>query len=274
MAALREKLEALISSKRTVQVAVAAKRLPSGEEVLIQADRAFHPASTVKLCIMMEVFHQARRGVLALDESIRILNSFRSLADGESYALNPADDSEKGLYDAIGSSLPVRELIERMITVSSNLATNLLLARVGAEQTTDFVAQLSAPSLRIIRGMEDKAAYRKGLNNSGTAHGFMTVLTKLARGEVVSPQDSDEMLAILGRQKLNEMIPAGLPAGTRVAHKTGWMADYYHDVGIVYPTDGRPFVLAILTRGYPESESTQAHAFIAELARAVYEAWT
>ena len=82
------------------------------------------------------------------------------------------------------------------------------------------------------------------------------------------------MLAIVSRQKLNEMIPARLPAGTRVAHKTGWIADYYHDVGIIYPPEGGPIVVAILTRGYAESEFKQAHAFIAELARTVHEAWS
>jgi beta-lactamase class A len=101
----------------------------------------------------------------------------------------------------------------------------------------------------------------------------MQVLLKLAKGEVVSPEDSDEMRRILSDQQLNEMIPAGLPFDTHVAHKTGSAADYFHDAGIIYPARGETFVLAILTKGYPESDEDAAHAFVASLARAVYDYW-
>ncbi len=113
----------------------------------------------------------------------------------------------------VGASFPVRELVLRMITLSSNLATNLLVARVSARRTTDFMRALGATDLHVLRGVEDKSAYRLGLNNSATARGFMQILTKLAKREVVSPEDSDEMIAILARQQLNEMIPAQLPSG-------------------------------------------------------------
>ncbi len=80
------------------------------------------------------------------------------------------------------------------------------------------------------------------------------------------------MIEILAGQQFNEMIPAQLPSQVRVAHKTGWTGEYYHDVGIVYPPEGREFVLAILTRGFQRDED--AHPFIASLARAVYDHWT
>ncbi len=123
------------------------------------------------------------------------------------------------------------------------------------------------------RGMEDKKAYQLGLNNSGTARGFMQILLKLARREVISPADSDEMMQILSQQQFNEMIPAKLPADVRLAHKTGSTSDYFHDVGIIYPPSGKPIVLSILTKGYAEAEEQAAHTFIASLAKAVYEYW-
>ena len=109
------------------------------------------------------------------------------------------------------------------------------------------------------------------MNSVATARSFLRILIKLARREVVSPENSEEMIDILGQQQFNEMIPAGLPAGTRVAHKTGWTADYHHDVGIVYPPGGGPLVLCILTKGYAEQEETAAHTFVASLAKAAYE---
>jgi beta-lactamase class A len=272
-ASLKDELDCLIAASAAAQVGVAAHRLATGDEILIEADVPFYAASTMKVCLMMEVFHQARQGVLSLDEPLQVINVFPSLADGSLYSLDPADDSEKALYDSVGASFPVRELVLRMITLSSNLATNLLVARVSARRTTDFMRALGATDLHVLRGVEDKSAYRLGLNNSATARGFMQILTKLAKREVVSPEDSDEMIAILARQQLNEMIPAQLPSGTRVAHKTGWMAEHFHDVGIVFPEESSAFSLAILTRGYAENDADRAHAFVASLARTVYDAW-
>ncbi len=271
---LQSQLEQRLHQHESVQVSLAARQLEADDELLINADASFHPASTVKLCVMMEVFHQQQRGLLSLGESVRVINAFPSLANGSLYSLDPADDSEKALYDLAGGSCTIRDLVDRMITASSNLATNLLLTRVSPKRTTEFMAELGAPELRVARGMEDKAAYRLGLNNAGTARGFLKVLWKLAKGEVVSPTDSEEMLAILMRQQLNEMIPAELPAGTRVAHKTGWIDQHFHDVGIVFPQRADPFVLAIMTRGFPEAESGRAHAFVASLARLVFDAWS
>jgi beta-lactamase class A len=268
-----QQLQRLIKSSRFTDVGLAARRLSNGEELRIRADQPFHPASTVKVSIMMEAFRQARLGEISLDDPIPIRNKFRSLADGSPYWLDVRDDSESDLYAHIGQQLPRRELIHRMITVSSNLASNLLLEALRPEHVTSFMQQLGTSDLQVLRGFEDKLAYRRGLNNSATAGAFLHVLAKLARREVVSRQDSGEMIEILLQQQFNEMIPANLPAGARVAHKTGWTADYHHDVGIVSPPRGEPFILCILTKGYEEKDEAEAHGLIAALARVVYDAW-
>jgi beta-lactamase class A len=254
-----------------VVVAVAAHNLGTGEEILIQPDKTIHPASTIKICVMMEAFHQARQGLFSLDDPMLLKNEFASLADGSLYSLSVADDSEKDLYEHIGESLSIRELIFRMITVSSNLATNLLIERITAERTTQFMQELGTNDLIVRRGVEDNKAFQLGLNNRATARGLMQILLKLAKCEVLSPQDSDEMIGILLQQKFNEMIPAGLPANIRVAHKTGWTGKYYHDAGIVYPPNQKPFVLVILTRG--SKAENEAHALISSLAKIIYDDW-
>ena len=252
-------------------VAVAAHNLETREEILIQPDKSFHPASTIKICLMMETFHQARQGLFSLDDPMLLKNEFASLADGSPYSLSVADDSEKDLYEHIGKSLSIRELILRMITVSSNLAANLLIERITAERTTQFMHELGTKDVIVRRGVEDNKAFRLGLNNSATARGLMQILLKLAKREVLSPQDSDEMIEVLLQQKFNETIPAQLPANTRVAHKTGWTGKYYHDVGIVYPPNGDALVLAIMTKGFEKDED--AHSFIASLAKIIYDEW-
>ncbi|MGE5073132.1 MAG: serine hydrolase, partial [Anaerolineae bacterium] len=111
-------------------------------------------------------------------------------------------------------------------------------------------------------------------NNAATARSLAQMLFQLARRRVAEPEDSDEMISMLSAQQFNQMIPARLPQGVRVAHKSGWTADFHHDAGIVYPPAGAPFVLAILTKGYDESQDAQAHELVATLARAVYDYWT
>jgi beta-lactamase class A len=119
--------------------------------------------------------------------------------------------------------------------------------------------------------VEDNKAFKQGLNNTSTARGFNTILVKLAKKEVVSPEASEEMIDILAQQQFNEMIPAKLPAHTRCAHKTGWTGNYYHDVGIVYPPGGGEFILVILTRGFQTDKD--ANPFIASLANIIYDRW-
>src|SRR5439155_229670 len=143
----------------------------------------------------------------------------------------------------------VRELLELMITRSSNLATNILIERVGASRAQASARALGAWSIQVLRGVEDGAAYRAGLNNTTTARDLGVLLGAIATGRAASRGACDSMLAILGRQEFNEGIPVGVPPGTRVAHKTGWIGEVvYHDAALVYPSAGVGYVLVVLTR--------------------------
>ena len=267
-----DEIKRWIEKSGVSDVGLAACHLGSGDEILINPDDSFHPASTMKICVMLEVFHQARQGVYSLNDLILIKNEFASILNGDLYSLSDEDDSEKDLYRRIGQMLPIRELVHRMITLSSNMATNILIERVTPEKTTDFMRKLGAQGLVIRRGVEDGKAFRLGLNNAATARGFMQILIRLAKREVVSSNDSKDMINILTQQQFNEMIPSQLPANVNVAHKTGWTGEYYHDVGIVYPLKRNPFVLVILTRGFKKEK--EAYPFIGSLAKSIYDHWT
>jgi beta-lactamase class A len=265
---LQSKLERIIASTAAAQVSLALHDLASGDEILIQPDIPYHPASTFKISVMMEAFHQASEGEYALEDPLQIKNEFSSIVDGSRFALSPADDSETSLYNSIGEQLSYLELIQRMIIYSSNLATNLLIEKVGAQRVTRFMQELGAPELLVRRGVEDKKAYALGLNNSATARSLMQVLTRLAAGSVVSPAASEEMRSILLQQHFNDGIPANLPLDTGVAHKTGWNENLYHDAAIVYPSTQAPYVLAIMTSGLPEMD--EAPALVAGLSQIIF----
>jgi beta-lactamase class A len=266
---LQTAIQALIRDAGPADVAVAFHDLATGEEMLIQPDVTFHAASTIKVPIMMEVFRQAEEKALSLDDRIAVRNKFTSIVDGSEFALKAEDDSETTLYKRLGERLTMSELLRLMITESSNIATNMVVERVTAARASDLMRNLGAGDVHVLRGVEDNKAYARGLNNTTTARGMTRVLARLAERRVVSAKASEDMLTILRGQKFNEGIPAGLPHGTSVAHKTGAFGNVYHDVAIVEPNERKSFVLVVLTRGI--DKETRAHKLVADIARRVYE---
>jgi beta-lactamase class A len=113
------------------EVAVAFRTLDGSHEYFFNADDSFHAASTMKIPVMIELFHQVREGKLHFDDPLVIHNEFHSIVGGSVYKLDPAVDSETDLYKAEGQTRTLRQLCDLMITVSSNLATNLMIEKLG-----------------------------------------------------------------------------------------------------------------------------------------------
>jgi beta-lactamase class A len=245
------------------------RSLTGPDSLLIGANLRFHAASTMKVPVMVQLFRDADSGLLDLDDSLTVHATFPSLVDGSPFAVGKEDDSDSTLYARLGGRASLRELLELMITRSSNLATNLLIERVGAARAQTTARALGAWSIQVLRGVEDGLAYRAGLNNTTTARDLGVLLLAIAQRRAASEAACDSMLAILGRQEFNEGIPAGVPVGTRVAHKTGWIGEVvYHDAAVVYPARGGAYVLTVLTGGI--KEDSVAHNLVADLSRLVY----
>lgn len=264
-------LETLLAQQKDKTIAIAAYDFETRREFCIRPGESFHPASTIKVHVMMEVFHQVEQGHFALEDRLTIVNSFISIADGSQFSLLQMDDAEKTLYRRVGESESIAELLRLMIVRSSNLATNILLEKVGANNVSNFIRALGIQGVTFIRGIDDTVAFRRGLNNSATAIGLTQTMTLIAEGKVVSRQASQQMIEILLGQEFNESLPALLPEEVRVAHKTGWTGDVHHDTGIVYPEERKPYVLSILTRGFAEDQGDEAHACMARISRIVYD---
>lgn len=255
-------------AKSGADVGIAFGTLDGKQQWFFHADDVFHAASTMKVPVLIELFHQVQEGKLKLDDTLVVRNEFHSLVDGSIYKLSAGDDSEAGLYKAEGQTRTLRDLAELMITVSSNFATNLLIQKLGVDNIRATVHALNADGMNVLRGVEDGKAYDKGLNNTTTARGLFVLLDAIASGKAVDASFSREMIAILERQKFNEAIPAGLPPGTPVAHKTGEITKIHHDAAIVFAP--RPFVLVILVRGMEDRNASAA--LMASIAKQLYEA--
>jgi beta-lactamase class A len=269
-AGLRARIEARIAQAPARAVGFYFYDLSRGDSVLVGAHLRFHAASTMKVPVMIQLYRDRDAGRLSLDDSIPVTNVFRSIVDSSTYELTKADDSDSTLYLRVGGKATIRELVDLMETVSSNLATNLLIGRVGAPRANATAHTLGADSILVLRGVEDGKAYRAGLNNTTTARDLGVLLAGIAEGRAASPAACQEMLGILARQHFNEGIPAGLPVGTRVYHKTGWIGGVvYHDAAIVERPGGRRYVLVVLTGGIQKDED--AYRLASDLSRLVYD---
>jgi beta-lactamase class A len=267
---LESRLEARIAEGGAGTVGLYFHDLEAGDSLLLDADVRIHAASTMKVPVMIQLYRDQDAGLLDLDDSVTITKTFRSIVDGSAYDLGAPDDSDTLLYRRIGERESIRALMERMITVSSNLATNILIELVGADRTQATMRELGADSIVVLRGVEDGKAYRAGLNNTTTAWDLGVIFSAIVEGQAASPGACDEMIAVLLRQEFSDNIPAGLPPGTPVAHKTGWIDQYVtHDAGIVYRPDGSAYVLVVLTSGVVNDDA--AELLIADLSRIVWE---
>ncbi|HEX6600300.1 MAG TPA: serine hydrolase [Gemmatimonadaceae bacterium] len=270
--AQRESDDALATAIRTriasvpgAQVAVSYRDLANGDSLDIGASEDFHAASTMKIPVMLEVLRSIEAGHLGLDQGILLVNRFHSIVDGSPYSLDAGDDSDSLVYTLVGQRVPVRELMERMIVRSSNLATNALIALVGADRANATAHALGASHIRVLRGVEDIKAYDAGLNNTTTSADLAVLLEKIERGDALAPASVRLMKEILLQQQFNDEIPAGLPPGTPVAHKTGSITATLHDAAIVYPPNRKPYVLVVLTRNIPQEKTAQQ--LIADISR-------
>jgi beta-lactamase class A len=263
----RARVESLIR-KSGADVAVAYRTLDGREAMFIQPDVEYHAASTMKVPVLIELFRQARAGLLALDDEVPVVNEFHSIVDGSPFTLDTSDGSDALVVRHLNGRMSYRALAEAMITVSSNFATNLVIERIGAKNVQATVVAMGARGMRVLRGVEDSKAFEQGLNNATTARALLTLMEAIAKGLAVDKVASDEMAAILRRQTVNDRIPAGLPPGVPVAHKTGEITRIRHDAAIVYAA--RPFVLVVLIRGLDDGK--KASALAADITRLVYAA--
>jgi beta-lactamase class A len=214
---------------------IYAKNLDTGTEYSLRGDEQTRTASTIKLAIMAETFHQVAEGKLRWDDPIELTKEKKQGGSGILFEFSD------------GTKIDLKTAVNLMIVVSDNTATNLVLDKVGTDSVNDFMDSLGLTDLKVMRkiggGLESRAYAepRNKLFGLGrcSPHQMVRLVEMMERGELVSKQASAEMIAILKRQQLKDGIGRGESDTIPVASKSGALDRFRADVGIIYTRRGR-----------------------------------
>ncbi|MEV1145657.1 serine hydrolase [Micromonospora sp. NPDC049799] len=249
------------------------------------ADATHYAASTMKVGVLVALHRAAEAGHLDLDAPVEVRNDFASAQpDAPRFSCARHYDNDDAVWELLGGTASLRWVADRMIVRSSNLATNIVLGHVGLPAVAEVWALAGARNSVTGRGIEDFAAREAGITNLVTAADLAALLGALALGAVrpgplAPPERCAAMLDVLIAQEHCEDLAAGLPEGTRIAHKNGWVRGVRHGAGVVYPGDALPYVVVACTTtdladGGPTGEEIvdDACRLIADVSAAVWDA--
>jgi beta-lactamase class A len=235
--------------------AVEIVDLNTGDRAGFNATASMPAASTIKIPVMVEVFQQLEEGRFDLRRRVTLLARDKDWGSGE-------------LCDAaVGSTYAVSELLEKMIDISDNTATNMLIRLVGRSAINASMRDLGLRQTRLSDDVRtDGWSIREELRTS--PYDLAHLLTLMARRELVDQWSSNEMISILEADQYNTLIPEPLPDGVTIAHKTGSLFDTLNDAGIVFANNA-PYVIAVMTTALPSQDL--GRSFIHALSRMAYD---
>jgi len=279
------------------EVGVALLHSESGVELAVNGETLFPMASAFKVPILVEVLSQVREGKLTLNDEVRVEKSDQHMGSGMLSDLT-----------APGIVLSVGNLVNLMMLISDNSATDLLLEKVGAANVTARMRSFGLDGISVDRpcqklimdylGMDysrfghlsldeipagggpwtpeqRKAAvlaFGDDARDQATPKAMTALLAKIARKEILDPASCNLILEIMGKCQTGQgRILGELPPGTRVAHKTGTIAGTVNDCGIIDLPDGRGrLILTIWTKNFL-GKTEDVEAIIAKIARFAYD---
>jgi len=213
---------------------VAVLDLTDGHRYLLHANDIFPQASSIKICVLAELYRQAQQGKLKLTD-LYTVNAADLVADS---------DIMGGLTPGV-TKITLRDLATMMVAVSDNSATNMLIDRVGMENVNALVNSLGLHDTRLRRKMMDLKSAAEGRENVSTPAEMMALLEALYRGKVLNKEMTEDFFKVLATHK-DSWIPRDLPDDLKIANKPGALEGVRNDSGVVF-VEKRPYVLCVMT---------------------------
>jgi beta-lactamase class A len=219
---------------------VAVLDLKTGQQLLVNADEVFPQASSIKIGVLAELYHQSQQAAQGVGGKARL---------GDGYVVSRqdlvADSAIMGGLTPGVTRLTNRDLATMMIAVSDNAATNVLIDRIGMENVNLLMSAQGLAHTQLRRKMMDLKAAGEGRENVSTPREMMTLLERLYRGQVIAAPLLEDFWTMLATHK-DSWIPRGLPAELRVADKPGELEGVRADSGVVF-LENRPYVICVMT---------------------------
>jgi beta-lactamase class A len=219
---------------------VAVLDLTSGEQLLVHGDEVFPQASSIKITVLAELYHQAEQARHGVAGKADLADRYVVRAAD----LVPDSDIMGGLTPGV-TQLTNRDLATMMVAVSDNAATNVLIDRVGMDNVAALMAAQGLTQTRLRRKMMDLKAATEGRENVSTPREMMTLLERLYRGRVLAEPLLSDFFQVLATHK-DSWLPRELPDELRIANKPGALEGVRNDSGIVFLKD-RPYVICVMT---------------------------
>ena len=229
-----------------LEYGVVVHNLDTGDRFAVNEHTNVQTASVYKMFVMLAVYYDISQGNLTLDTPITLTP-------------DAADAEEDGsLIVPIGQSLPVRDLLEYMITESNNTAALMLMLQVKIPRLREIVADY---------GMTE-SDLSDSFNFQATPADLDTFLTALGNHKLLGDPYDQNMIDLMSRDKIRDRIPALLPPDTKVANKIGNLSNITNDAGIIYLPNGQRLVVAVMERNFADAQAS--YKFISEISLAAY----
>jgi beta-lactamase class A len=250
---LEQKLEALKTKYPKLQPGAIFLDLDNGNYVNWQGDTVFSAASTIKVPILVAFFQAVDAGKIKLDEPLTLEKD--TLASG----------SGNIQYAGVGKKYTVLETARRMIVISDNSATNMLIKRLGGREFLNQRFQAwSLTNTLLYDVLPDLAG-----KNTTTPQDLAKIMERVNRGELLTGRSRDRFFMIMRQTETNTLLPQGLEKEAVIAHKTGDIRTVLGDVGLVDMPNGKQYIAAVLVKRL--DNDPQAKSLIQEISRTAYQ---
>jgi beta-lactamase class A len=221
-------------------IGVAIVDLTDGRAILKNADRVFPTASSIKIAVLLELYHQEQQAREGAQGKARL----NDLYDVDPKVLVDFSSVMQGLTPGL-TKVTNHDLAQFMIAVSDNTASNVLIDRLGMENVNATVRSLGLTKTMLRRHMMDFEAAKRGNENVSTPREMTQLLEAIYKGKALNKELTAEFIKQLSTLKESE-IPHDLPEGVQVANKPGSLKGVRTDSGMVFAKN-RPFVISAMT---------------------------
>lgn len=250
---LKAQLQALVAQNPTLQPGVFVVDLDSGTFLDWQSSATYAAASTIKVPILVAFFQDVDEGKIRLDEMLTLQPEMIATGSGDLQ------------YKSPGTQYTALEVATKMIRISDNSATNMLIARLGGAEALN---QRFRSWGLAITALHNPLPDVEGTNTT-SPQDLAKLMTLVNQGELMSLRSRDRLLDIMQRIETESHLPQGLGAGATIAHKTGRIGELLAEVGLVDMPNGKRYIIAVMVKR--ADNDARAQELIRQISRLTYD---